>query len=149
MSVADVAQALRAAPAGVAKRRDASARVWDLRGDSAAHVALKVVILEACIARGAYLLYGEPLEAGETALRATVEVLGQDRYRLTPEVPVEALSHWLYLGNWQIAWPACPARTIDVARAAPAEISRFLDEQGLALLVDSFHDDTDWVVALS
>lgn len=147
MGVVEIQQALRAVAAGIARPRDAAARVWDLRGDSAAHVALKTRILEACIARGAFLLYGEPLE--DPALRASIEVLGEDRHRLGPGVPVEALSGWLYLGNWQITWPACPPCTLDVARTAPDEICRFLEEQGLSLLVDSFHDDTDWVVALS
>lgn len=147
MGPAEVADALRSAAGKVAKRRAGSEHVWEVSGDSAAHVALKTRILAACIAQRAYLLYGEPLEAPE--LRATIEELGGDRHRLTPGVPVEALAHWLYLGNWQMTSPACPARTIDVARAAPDAIRHFLDAEGIALLVDSFHDDTDWVVAFA
>lgn len=145
--VAEISDALRSVAAGAVKRRGHSDRVWEIDGDSVAQVALKATILRISIESGATLLYDEPLD--DAKLAETLVDLGSGQYRLTAATSLASLADWLYLGNWQIVLPSCPGTTIDAARATEAVICQYLDSNGLKLLVDSFHDDIEWVVALS
>lgn len=54
------------------------------------------------------------------------------------------------LGNWQL-YAAETALTValpDTFRVAPEAVLSFMAEHHLTLLIDVFHDDTDWCVAL-
>jgi hypothetical protein len=59
--------------------------------------------------------------------------------------------NWLFgVGNWCLySAPAavdgiCP----DAFRMSASELSSWIHENSVAVLIDSFHDDSDWVVAL-
>jgi hypothetical protein len=54
------------------------------------------------------------------------------------------------LGNWQLyaAMKPLASRTSDTFRASPEAILAFMAAHGVVLLIDVFHDDTDWCVAV-
>jgi hypothetical protein len=54
------------------------------------------------------------------------------------------------LGNWQLYGAPAPVdgKWPDSFREEPSAIIRFMQTHRMTLLVDSFHDDTDWCVAL-
>ena len=54
------------------------------------------------------------------------------------------------LGNWQLYAADSPLTTPapDTFRSAPEAVLRFMAEHNVLLLVDAFHDDTDWCVAV-
>ena len=65
----------------------------------------------------------------------------QDFYRLEP-VSV--------LGNWQLYTAPLPLRSPlpDSFRVEPATLLAFMRAHRVSLLIDAFHDNTDWSVAL-
>lgn len=54
------------------------------------------------------------------------------------------------LGNWQLyaADKVLTARLPDAFRSAPDEVLAFMGSHGIVALIDVFHDDTEWCVAL-
>ena len=54
------------------------------------------------------------------------------------------------LGNWQLyaAEQALTVATLDTFRVTPEEVLSFMAAHNVMLLIDVFHDDTDWCVAL-
>ncbi len=55
------------------------------------------------------------------------------------------------LGNWQLyaADEALRMATPNTFRVKPEVTLQFMRDNGISLLIDSFHDDTEWCVALS
>jgi hypothetical protein len=59
----------------------------------------------------------------------------------------DSLSDWLYCGNWLACHPHAEGfRPIDTFRMKPEQIAAACDRFGIALLIDSFHDDIEWNV---
>ena len=61
-----------------------------------------------------------------------------------------AVRHWLFaLGDWRLYQAAGPveAKSPDVFRCDAAELLAWMNDQAVEALIESFHDDTDWVVA--
>jgi hypothetical protein len=59
------------------------------------------------------------------------------------------LLDWLYLGNWQLYVADAPIRAIpDLCRASDAEVVRFMADNDVTAVIDSFHDNLSWVVGL-
>ena len=54
------------------------------------------------------------------------------------------------LGNWQLyaADHALPIPNPDTFRTRPESILQFMRSNGITLLIDVFHDNTDWCVAV-
>jgi hypothetical protein len=61
-----------------------------------------------------------------------------------------ALEHWLFaLGNWTVCSHALPLESIPAFFRAPVVDSlSWLDARKLDVIIDSFHDDTSWVIGL-
>jgi hypothetical protein len=59
--------------------------------------------------------------------------------------------HWLSLGDWRFYGAPGPVqgKSPDVFRCRAAELLAWMSARSVRVLVESFHDDTDWVVALS
>jgi hypothetical protein len=59
--------------------------------------------------------------------------------------------HWLSLGDWRFYSAPGPAqgKWPDVFRCRAADLLAWMSARSVRVLVESFHDDTDWVVALS
>jgi hypothetical protein len=73
-------------------------------------------------------------------------------------VPVEfdfdhpPFQYWLFaMGDWRLYRAAkyADGRSPDVFRCSAAELLAWMNAQTVQALIESFHDDTDWVVALS
>ena len=64
-----------------------------------------------------------------------------------PPYRYEALEKWLYLGNWQAI---CPPNQhyvpFDTFRTSAVEIQERMNELKIEIIIDSFHDDTEWNV---
>ena len=53
------------------------------------------------------------------------------------------------VGNWQIYAADRPVEALpDAHRSSPADLIAFMKANRIALLIDAFHDDTDWCVAI-
>ena len=79
---------------------------------------------------------------------------GSNTYRMPPLLDLEDSStkQWLFnLGNWQAYVADKPVESgwPDPARVAPTELVSWMSQTGLLVLIDSFHDDVGWVVAIS
>ena len=76
-----------------------------------------------------------------------VEKIREDGYVVHPPYSHEALTRWLYLGNWQAIHPVQPEFIgIDTFRKSVQDVERQMRQYGVTVLIDSFHDDTDWNV---
>ena len=67
------------------------------------------------------------------------------------QVPLGAhgteLLKWLYAGNWQLcATPEPPQTMPDLCRASDDEVRAFMKNASVSLIIDAFHDNSDWVV---
>jgi hypothetical protein len=91
---------------------------------------------------------------------ADYEVIGEwvsaglSTYRIPPLLDLEdpgTKQRLFNLGNWQAYVAARPVESgwPDPARIAPTELVSWMSRTGLLVLVDSFHDDVSWVVAIS
>jgi hypothetical protein len=60
------------------------------------------------------------------------------------------VKHWLDLGDWSFYSAPGPAveKSPDVFRCSAAELLGWMSASSVQALIESFHDDTDWVVAL-
>lgn len=100
----------------------------------------------------AYLLH--PDNPADSEVNEEWVRTGSSTYRIPPLLDLNdpGTKQWLFnLGNWQAYvadrpvgndWP-------DPARAAPKELVSWMSRTGLLVLIDSFHDDVSWVVAIS
>ena len=63
-----------------------------------------------------------------------------------------AVQGWLFtMGDWRLyrAPKYAEGRSPDVFRCTAAELLAWMNAHEVHALIESFHDDTDWVVALS
>jgi hypothetical protein len=75
-------------------------------------------------------------------------------YRMPPLLNLDdpGTKKWLFnLGNWQAYVTDRPVESgwPDPARVAPKELVSWMSRTGLLVLIDSFHDDVSWIVAIS
>ena len=77
---------------------------------------------------------------------------GRHTWRVPETEPAATtLRDFLHYGNWTLyAAPAAVASDDipDFFRGSPSELQRWIDQHGVVLLIDSWHDDTAWCVAL-
>ena len=66
---------------------------------------------------------------------------------IVPPYDYGVLSEWWYVGNWQaVSPPSLGYSPVDTFRTPDEEIEERFKAGGLTVLIDSFHDDTDWKV---
>ena len=73
-------------------------------------------------------------------------------YEVPSDVVLEdkRTERWLDLGNWCLyAAPSPTADLLDFHRASPRELVAWLTDNGVEIVVDAFHDNASWVVAIS
>ena len=111
-------------------------------------------ILDAMLAARIPVLLSHPDDPTAERIPGTWRRAGAGAWHLPTDLDLDdpATSHWLFaLGNWrmytapralEIAWP-------DPARLAPAALDAWLQSHGIDILIDSFHDDVSWVVAVA
>ena len=124
-------------------------RVWQLKGFKADINALRTQLLATALkcAEPLLLVYDEELDEPELEPEVVATTAGV--FELNPDVSVDALRRWLEPGNWRIFSPAMPSSAMNLAIAKPRELTTFMDEHGLNLIIDSFHDDITWTVVLA
>jgi hypothetical protein len=66
---------------------------------------------------------------------------------IIPPYDFDALDRWWYYGNWQAIAPVDPGyEPFDTFRSTDAQIERKLEMHKVSIIIDSFHDDTEWKV---
>jgi hypothetical protein len=88
--------------------------------------------------------YEEPPDAHS---KLTYTLRSDGAVVVTAPYDYDSLEAWLYCGNWDAFHPPVfgfPG--IDTFRARPAEIEAVCERSGVALLIDSLHDDIEWNV---
>jgi hypothetical protein len=78
-----------------------------------------------------------------------IEKMGGKRFRLQGAAPVAAVRCWLADGNWQMLSFPAPAELKDLVRATAEEVECFVSEHHLQFVIDSFHDNANWIVGLA
>jgi hypothetical protein len=149
-TVAGMLEALRKAETRYVRRRGTDERVWELKGSSSKVEAVRDQLIGCAIASAepVIVVYDEDEPITEE-LKDYIMRFAVSRFELRGAIPLEPLRRWLYLGNWQMLSSTAPTVLIDVVRAKPDEVMRFVDENGLDFVIDSFHDDTFWAVGLN
>jgi hypothetical protein len=124
------------------------ARVWRIDGVSAAVEACRSSVLDAiCANADAFVHYDEP-PTGYAGLDE-VHAVTSRIWHVPKGTPARALRDWLYMGNWQLyAAPAPLTRIEDLCRASDAAVAAFVQASGVGAIIDAFHDDVSWVVAI-
>ena len=144
------------------RRRDPALLVWDLRrpGLFARHRRQRREAVTACRQQllttlvvwdgPVFLMHPEPPK--EYKVPGNWQPAGEATWLVPPDFnPGDAAGkHWLSLGDWSLysapglvqgKWP-------DVFRCRAAELLDWMSGKSVRVLVESFHDDTDWVVAV-
>jgi hypothetical protein len=66
---------------------------------------------------------------------------------IMPPYDFDALNRWWYYGNWQAIAPVDPGyKPFDTFRSTDAQIAHKLETHTVSIIIDSFHDDTEWKV---
>jgi len=78
---------------------------------------------------------------------------GKATWLVPPDFSLDhpAVEYWLFaIGNWRIYWASAPVEGDwpDAFRCAASELLAWMRTKSVQALIESFHDDTDWVVAL-
>ena len=144
------------------RRRDGALPVWDLGrpGFFARHRRQRREAVAACRREllntllrgpGPIFLTHEPPQ--EYEVPGEWERAGEGTWLVPPGFDLDhpAVAYWLFaLGNWRLYRSPAPAEGNwpDAFRCAAAELLAWTRAKSVCALIESFHDDTDWVVAL-
>ena len=145
------------------RRRDGSLAVWDIGGPGlfARHrrqrreavVACRRELLSNLLAWDApiFLMHEPPQEYD---VPGNWQPVSEGTWCVPPDFNLDhpAVNYWLFaLGNWRVYSAPSPVQGIwpDAFRCSAAELLAWMSAKWVQALIDSFHDDTDWVVALS
>lgn len=75
------------------------------------------------------------------------DTVNDETWLIHPPYEHGQLEKWLYLGNWQAIYPGNrDYRPFNSFKSKAAEIDARMQEAGIKLLIDSFHDDIEWHV---
>jgi hypothetical protein len=145
------------------RRRDPDLAVWDLGwpGLLARHRRQRREAFAACrrdllttlmgSSGPAFLMHSEP--PAEYEIPGDWQPKGEATWLVPPDFnPDDPVgSHWLSLGAWRLYSAPGPAegKWPNVFRCRAAELLDWMNGKSVCALIESFHDDTDWVVALS
>ena len=145
-------------------RRDPEVSVWHLNEPGLlapqakvrrqALLRSKVAMLTALATHpgSAYLLH--PDNPADYEVNGAWVSAGSNTYHIPPLLDLDdpGTKQWLFnLGNWQAYVADKPVESgwPDPARVTPTELLSWMSRTGLLVLVDSFHDDVSWLVAIS
>ena len=143
--------------------RDSTHQVWDLihpplladiKGHRAQSLAeCKRELLHSMIqsSDGAFLKHAD--DPTENGVPGEWQAVAPRTWRIPPDIDLDhpATSHWLFdLGNWQCYVCASPIdeSRMDPARSSSEALLAWMAHARIQVLVDSFHDDVSWVVAI-
>ena len=141
-----------------AQRPDAALQVWRLEYGplwkllSDSDVArTKAAVLEAAWQLPSPLFFapGNPLEDDlQPFVRPDGRAWRIDKTRTAAEF--YATEPASTMGNWQLYAADRPVEALpDAHRTSPADLIFFMTANRITLLIDAFHDDTDWCVAIA
>ena len=145
-----ISSLLRAADVRGVRSTDEDGRVWELKSSYSAVEELRSQVLEHIVAARLRLVLAYDEDApDQPELAAHVFADGAGAFEIRGQPPVSALRDWLSYGNWQLMSPQLPPALQDLARARPESVARFVDDHGLEFVIDSFHDDLEWIIGLA
>jgi hypothetical protein len=144
------------------RRRDGSLPVWDLGrpGFFARHHRRRREAVDACRREllnallgspGAVFLMHEPPQ--EYEVPGAWQRAGEGTWFVPPHFNFDhpTVEYWLFaLGNWRLYQAPAPAEGDwpETFRCAAAELLAWMRARSVKALIESFHDDIAWVVAL-
>jgi hypothetical protein len=145
------------------RRRDGSLPVWDLarpglfaqrrrkRRDAVA--ACRRELLTAVLASDRPLFLMPPGSPTEYEVPGCWQPAGAATWLVPADFDPghPAVQYWLFaLGDWRLyrAPRVAEERSPDLFRCGAAELLAWMDAHAVQALIESFHDDTEWVVAL-
>jgi hypothetical protein len=146
------------------RQRDGSALVWDIGGPGlfARHrrkrrdavAACRRELLTTMLRRDHPVFLMAPESPQEWEIPGQWQTVGEMTWLLPPDFEPDhpAVQRWLFqTGGWRLYQAAAPDAGIspDVFRCRAAELLAYMNTHAVQALIESFHDDTDWVVALS
>jgi hypothetical protein len=144
------------------RRRDGSLPVWDIGrpGLFARHRRRRQEVVAACrrellttLLRSdavIYLMHHEPPR--EYDVPGSWQPAGTATWLVPPgfDLGDPVVMHWLALGDWRFYSAPGPAEGgPDVFRSSAAGLMAWMSGKRVRALIESFHDDTEWVVALA
>jgi hypothetical protein len=144
------------------RRREGSLPVWDIGrvGLFARHRRQRREAVAACRQEllttllrhdgPVFLMSTEP--PSEYDVPGSWQPSGQATWLVSGDFSLDhpAVKHWLFdLGNWTIYSAPQPVegKWPDVFRCSAAGLVAWISAKAVRVLIESFHDDTDWVVA--
>jgi hypothetical protein len=143
----------------ILRRREPALPVWDLRQPGLfarqrrkAVAACRRELLTTLLGSGGpvFLMHGDPPE--RNGIPGNWQPAGRATWLVPPDFNPDhpAAAYWLFsLGNWTFYTAPTPAENMpDVFRCSASELLAWMNARSVQALIDSFHDDTDWVVAL-
>jgi hypothetical protein len=145
------------------RRRDPALPVWDLgrpglfshnrrrRRESVA--ACRQELLATLVGSEGQVFLVHPEPPGEYNVPGIWRPADEATWLVPPDFNPEdrAGKHWLSLGDWTFYRAPGPAegKWPDVFRCRAADLLAWMSGKAVLILVESFHDDTDWVVAVA
>jgi hypothetical protein len=141
----DLASFLRANQSRKVRTVGESGRVWELLGSSSTVERVRGELLRLALeSRSVVLEYDADSPDGD--LRQHVREVGPGLFSVHDQPPIPALRDWLYLGGWRVWSPAVPDSTRLAFADSPEDILRFIDENRVDFVIDSYPDDAEWFV---
>jgi hypothetical protein len=139
---ARLSQILCGAPHDLCRREG---DVWRLEGSRQAVEVVKRHLLEAASESGpVFVHYDDQPPPG-----LDISQISVDLWLVPKSQSGQLLLEWLYMGNWVLYPGKNPiSRLIDFARASAESVSMFVEQHDIPFLIDSFHDDVSWTVAV-
>jgi hypothetical protein len=145
--------------AGILRRRDPVLPVWGLgwpglfaRQRRKAVAACRRELLTTLLGSGGpvFLVHGESPE--QNGIPGNWQPAGKATWLVPPDFNLDHpdVGYWLFhLGDWKFYRAPAPAeKSVDAFRCSASELLAWMRARSVEVLIDSFHDDTDWVVAL-
>jgi hypothetical protein len=143
--VADLVALLSAGPVPGLR---GSADVWRLDGLASKTEALRRALLSLAAGFPAVFVHYDGEQPREPSL-ASAQAVAPRVWRVPSGASGTDLSTWLYMGNWQLYARAAPLTRIpDLSRSDDAGVRRFVQEANVRFVIDSFHDDAQWIIAV-
>jgi hypothetical protein len=146
------------------RRRDGSLPVWDLGGPGlfARHRRRRRESVAACRRQLLTIMFGAdrpvflmpPGPPEEYEIPGHWQPAGNGTWLVPPDFKLDdpAVKYWLFtLGDWRLYCAPAPVerKSPDAFRCRAAELLAWMESNAVQALIESFHDDTEWVVAVS
>jgi hypothetical protein len=144
------------------RQRDPALSLWDIGGPGLftrhrrqrreAVTASRRELLTALLAWDGSVYLVHPELPADYELPGNWQPAGEATWLVPPDFNPQdpAGQQWLSLGDWRFYCGAGPVQGVwpDVFRCRAAELLSWMSAKSVHVLIESFHDDTDWVVAI-